>query len=265
MFTQRLMIIAIGVALAFQTGCMQPGGATLTLFAASSLTDAFTEVAAGFEATQTGVTVALVFAGSPTLRTQIELGASADLFAPAAPEHVTRLVAAGLIAPATAVEYATNSLALVVPQQNPARVTAFSDLARPGVKLVLAAEEVPAGAYARTLLRNLDAHPEAPVDFSADTLANLVSAETNVRQVITKVILGEADAGIVYTSDITPDAAERVTVIPLPATYNISAQYTIAPLTDSPNPALSAAFIDYLLSADGRAILEKWGLQPVAR
>jgi molybdate transport system substrate-binding protein len=134
----------------------------------------------------------------------------------------------------------------------------LEDLARPGIKLVLAAEEVPVGRYARQALDNMS--QQLGSDFKEKVLANVVSNEDNVKQVVAKVQLGEADAGIVYTSDAV--AAPELKTIEIPAELNVIAQYPIATLTKSTNADLATAFIEYVLSSNGQSVLQKWGFAP---
>jgi molybdate transport system substrate-binding protein len=239
-----------------------PEPRTLTVFAASSLTEAFTEIGQAFEASHPGVTVALNFAGSGALRTQLEQGAVADVFASANKTEMESLVSGNLVAAGSARIFLNNSLLVILPAGNPAGIQTLQDLARPGLKLVLGDTTVPAGKYARQVLANLDADPAFAPDFSARVLANLVSNETNVRQVVAKVQLGEADAGMVYVSDAV--AAPDLLTIEIPAAVNVIAQYPIAVLTNAPQPGLAAEFIAAVISAEGQATLERWGFVPVA-
>jgi molybdate transport system substrate-binding protein len=236
-----------------------PEPRALTVFAASSLTDAFTEIGQDFEAAHPGVTVAFNFAGSQALRTQLEQGAVADVFASANTKEMDTLVIEMLVPADTAQIFLTNQLLVILPAQNPANIQSLADLANPGLKLVLAAEEVPVGKYARQALENLNALYDT--DYKGKVLANVVSNEDNVKQVVTKVQLGEADAGIVYISDAV--AAPELKTIEIPAEYNIIASYPIAALTAAPQPDLAAEFIAYVLSTEGQAILQKWGFTPV--
>ena len=231
----------------------------LTIFAASSLTDAFTEIGRNFEAANPGVTVALNFAGSQALRAQLEAGAVADVFASANMREMDALVTDNLVLADTARVFLTNQLLVILPAGNPANIQSLDQLANTGIKLVLAAEEVPVGKYARQVLDNLNAI--YGVEFTDEVLANVVSNEDNVKQVVTKVQLGEADAGIVYISDAV--AVPGLKTIEIPGEYNVIARYPIAPLTAAQQPDLAARFIAYIFSADGQAILQKWGFTPV--
>jgi len=228
----------------------RPATTTLTVFAAASLTEAFSEMATVFESAYPGVDVALNFAGSNTLRAQIEQGAQADVFASANIKEMDALVEIGLVNVDKKTVFLTNRLLVITPKYNPAGLSNLEELARPNLKLVLAAEEVPVGRYARLMLDNVG--PE----FKALVLANVVSNETTVKQVLAKVQLGEADAGIVYASDAV--AAPELPVIEIPPEFNVLAEYPIAPLIHAPHPELADAFVAFVLAPEGQAILKKW-------
>ncbi len=226
---------------------------SLTVFAAASLTESFSELAALFEASHPNVDVILNFAGSNTLRAQIENGAPADVFASANTKEMDALVASGLIPADAPQTFLHNRLVIIAPADNPTNLTTFDDLARPNLKLVFAAEEVPVGRYTRQMLTNVGS------EFSENVLANVVSNESDVKQVVAKIQLGEADAGIVYASDAV--AAPELVEIEIPAEYNVLATYPISPLTtDSP---LAEEFVHFVLSPEGQAVLEKWGFTPI--
>ncbi|HNE05179.1 MAG TPA: molybdate ABC transporter substrate-binding protein, partial [Anaerolineales bacterium] len=231
---------------------------TLTVFAAASLTDAFTEIGENFETANPGVTVTFNFAGSQALRTQIEEGAPADIFASASGKEMDAAIEGKFIAEDSNQVFLTNKLVVILPADNPAGLETLEDLANSGVKIVLAAEEVPVGNYARQALDLMNGSFGA--DFKDKVLANVVSNEDNVKQVVSKVQLGEADAGIVYTSDAV--AAPELKSIEIPAELNVIAKYPIAPLVKSENADLAQAFMDYVLSDEGQAILAKWGFGP---
>lgn len=230
----------------------------LTVFAAASLTDAFTEIGANFEAANPGVTTTFNFAGSQALRTQIEEGAPADVFASANQTEMEALVISEHVAAGTPQVFLSNKLVVVVPADNPAALENLEALARSGVKLVIAAEEVPVGKYTREALELMNG--QFGSDFKDKVLANVVSNEDNVRQVLAKVQLGEADAGIVYTSDAVSEP--ELQTIEIPNDLNVIATYPIAALLDTANSDLATAFVEYVLSSDGQAILEKWGFAP---
>ena len=229
-----------------------PAG-TVRVFAASSLTEAFGEMAAAFEAEHPGTKVELTFAGSQVLRTQIEQGAPADVFASADREHADALVRAGILGPPRV--FARNALVVVVPSEG-ARVASLADLARPGTRIVLAGPRVPAGRYATEALRGLDAPAGLGTGFGVRVRANVVSEETNVRAVLSKVVLGEADAGFAYATDAA-SAASKVRVLELPV--DVVAEYPIGVLRRAALP--SAAFVDLVLGERGQAILRRHGFR----
>lgn len=226
---------------------------TLTVFAAASLLDAFAEIGKSFEAANPGVAVIFNFDGSQSLRTQLEQGAAADVFASANQKEMEALISQSLISNSQV--FVANQLVVILPPDNPANIQTLADLARPGLLLVLAAEEVPAGQYSREALGKLEAG--FGPGFEDQVLANIVSEENNVKQVVAKVQLGEADAGIVYNSDAV--AAPGLGTLAIPGEYNVIASYPIATLANASNRDLAEAFVAYVLSSDGQAILKKWG------
>jgi molybdate transport system substrate-binding protein len=233
----------------------------LTIFAAASLTESFTVMAGEFEARHPGIEVLLNFAGSQTLRVQLEQGAQADVFASANQQHADALLAANLIeAP---VIFAHNQLVVIVPATNPASVESLADLAKPGLKLILAGPTVPVGRYARQTLERLNENPTLGPDFSNRVLNNLVSEEDTVKGVVAKVQLGEADAGIVYVSDVTPAVAGDLTTLAIPPEFNVVADYPIALVSNSNQPDLAQQFIDFVLSPQGQTILTEHDFQPI--
>jgi molybdate transport system substrate-binding protein len=224
----------------------------LNVFAAASLTDAFGEIVADFEATHAGVTVNLNFGPSDGLATQIREGAAADVFASASPRWMDDVADNG---PGVSgrTDFARNRLTILVPAENPAGVHGIEDLTAEHVRLVLAAEGVPAGDYAREVLANagiLDA-----------ALGNLVSNEEDVKGVVQKVLLGEADAGIVYVTDVTEGVREQTQVIEIPDDINVIATYPIAVVNGVATEGLAQEFIDLVL-ADGQAVLARFGFLP---
>lgn len=236
------------------------GSQRLIIFAASSLTDAFTEIGTTFEVAHPGVTITNNFAGSQALRTQLEQGAIADVIASANTKEMDALITDNLVSSDNPQIFLTNSLCVILPADNPAHIQALGDLTRLGIKLVLAAEEVPVGKYARQTLENLNAL--YGIGYNNAVLANIVSNEDNVKQVIAKVQLSEADVGIVYVTDAI--AAAGLITIPIPDQYNVNAQYPIAVLSTAPEPELAATFVKYVLSTEGQLILQKWGFTPIS-
>ena len=231
----------------------------LTVMAAASLSEPFQELGSQFEAQHPGVHVEFNFAGSQQLAQQLALGASADVFASANQEQIDIAIQAGRVADSSAKIFAHNQLTVIYPAYNPAGLLELADLTRPGLKLVLAAPEVPAGRYSLEMLEGASLDPAFSPNFKEEVLKNVVSYESNVKAVLSKVALGEADAGIVYTSD----ANDQVGLLPIPATLNVTASYPIAALQDSPQPGLAQAFVDLVLSPEGQQILQKYGFIPV--
>jgi molybdate transport system substrate-binding protein len=237
------------------------GEAVLTVFAASSLTDAFGELARIFEERNPGVEVRRSFESSTTLLTQIQQAAPADVFASAAEEEMHAAVDDGLVAGEPEV-FARNREVIMVPEHNPAGIRSMRDLAQPGTKLVLAEEGVPAADYAVEILGKADA--EYGGGFKRAVLSNAVSREADVRASVGRVALGDADATFGYASDYTPDIRDRVRVIRIPENLNIVATYPIAVLKDAENPGLAREWVDLVVSEEGQRVLEKWGFEPAA-
>ena len=240
-------------------GCASQQGATLVVYAASSLTEAFTAIGTEFEARQPDVRVVFNFAGSQALSTQLEHGAVADVFASADTVHMDRLQEKGLLAEEP-VPFAENRLVVALPAANPGKLGNLRDLARPGVRIVLAQENVPIGRYTRQVLANLSADAAFGSAFQEAVRANVRSEELNVRQVLAKVTLGEADAGFVYMSDVAASTA-NVVALEIPDFANVEAVYPIALLTASKEKELAKRFIDFVRSPVAQEILQQAGLQ----
>ncbi len=238
-----------------------PAPQTLTVFAAASLTGAFGDIGKAFEAAYPGVTVKFNFAGSQALRTQIEQGAPADVFASADHKNMDPLVTENLVSSGAPQDFATNLLTVIMPPKNPANLMTLQDLAKPGLKLIFEDKSVPAGNYTIQILDNLSKDPTYGADFGRKVLANVVSNETDVKQVVAKIDQGEGDAGVVYVTDAL--AAPDLQTIAIPANFNVVAHYPIAALAKAPNSDLAAAFVAYVLSADGQAVMKKWAFSPV--
>ncbi len=235
-----------------------PLSGELTVFAAASLTDAFNEIAGAFQTAHPRVTVRYNFGASSTLRTQLEQGARADVFASADQVQMDAAKKANVI-DGEAQLFAKNKLTVIVPADNPAKIGGVQDLARPGIRFVLTDKSVPIGNYARTALEKMAGDPRFGADFAQKVLANLKSEEANVRAVVTKVQLGEADAAIVYSSDVTPTVAKEVQRITIPDEFNIIATYPIAVVRDAPNKPAARAFVQFVRGPQGQDILNKWG------
>ncbi|MGZ6162629.1 MAG: molybdate ABC transporter substrate-binding protein [Myxococcaceae bacterium] len=234
-------------------------GGALAVFAAASLREAFIALGTTFERAHPGVTVRLNFAGSQELRTQIEHGAPDDVFASADVRQMDLARSAGLVDPP--VPFATNGPVIVVPADNPGKVRSLTDLS--GVKrLVIGTPEVPIGAYTLQILER--ARAQLGADFPARVQARVVSRELNVRQVLTKVSLGEANAGIVYRTDAR-SAGDKVQVVEIPTDINVVAEYPIATVTRAPQPELARQWVALVTGPAGQAALSEAGFGRVAR
>jgi len=239
-------------------GCVgvAPRPSDLLVFAAASLHAVFTELSALFQAQRPGARVTLQFAASPQLREQIEQGAPADVFAAASSDEPRRLVERGLLL-GDPVPFARNTIVLAVPLQDPARIASLADLARPGVRLVIAAAEVPVGRYARAVLAGY-ARATGDATYLARVLANVASFETSARGVAAKVELGEADAGLVYATDVI-DAARKLRALDIPAALQPAVEYSMAVVRASRTPAQAQAFVTYVRSDAGLRVLAAFG------
>ncbi|MFM8382583.1 MAG: molybdate ABC transporter substrate-binding protein [Actinomycetota bacterium] len=218
---------------------------TLTVFAASSLRDAFTAIGDAFTAANPNLTITFNFAGSSELVTQISNGAPADIVATADTSTMSRLTTSDSIR-TDPVVFTTNRAMIIVGAGNPKNITEVSDLADPDLVVVACAPDVPCGTYARAVLDN------------AGVAVTFRSLEENVKSVVSKVMLGEADAGIVYVTDVL-GAGNDVEGVEISADINVLAEYPVAVTADADDSAVARAFIDFLLSAEGRSILESFG------
>ena len=224
----------------------------LTVSGASSLSDAFDEIGTAFENENPGVNVTFNFGPSDGLATQINDGAPVDVFASASPTWMDSVQDDGP-GVSNRANFAKNRLTIIVPKDNPAGIENIDDLAEDGVQLVIAAEGVPAGDYAREIFQN--------AGISKAAMANVVSNAEDDRAVITSVASGEADAGIVYVTDVTPDVAGDVTQIEIPDDINVIATYPIAVVNDTQETDLASSFVDYVLGP-GQQTLATFGFLP---
>jgi molybdate transport system substrate-binding protein len=248
-------------ATATRTAAGQPtrNAQEIVVFAASSLTDVFRDLGRTFEARNPGTRVTFQFAGTPALRNQLEGGARADVFASANQQQLDQASASGVVVDSGRT-FAANRLVVITPAQAPV-VKTLQDLANPGVKLVIAQADVPVGSYTAQSIIAMDTSGLFPAGFSRRLNQNIVSEESNVRAVVAKVALGEADAAFVYATDVTKDVGPKLQVIAIPAQFNVEAVYPIARVTESANPQGAAAFIGFVLSEDGQAVLARHGFE----
>ena len=265
-----LLAAALISALAGLAGCGQGldgkseggrEGGRLTILAASSLTDAFGELARTFENQHPGVEVRASFGASSDMLAQIQQGAPADVFASAAQEEMDTAVEDGFVEGEPEL-FVKNREVVMVPKDNPANIQSLRDVAKPGVKLVLAQKDVPAADYAVEILGNANA--VYGDDFEKDVMSNVVSREADVRASLNRVVVGDADATFGYASDYTPDIRDEVKVVKIPPDLNIVATYPIAALKDAKDPNLAKEWVDLVTSAQGQRVLEKWNFEPAA-
>jgi molybdate transport system substrate-binding protein len=236
----------------------------LTVFAAASLTDAFSEIGQNFSAEHPGVAITFNFAGSQQLAQQLGQGAPADLFASANNSQMdVAILEAGRVVGGAQRAFAQNRLVVIYPADNPAGITQLQDLTKAGVKFILAAKEVPVGQYSLDFMDKASQEPAFGATFKDDVLKNVVSYEENVRSVLTKISLGEGDAGIVYASDISGEGAARVGRLDIPDHLNTIASYPIAVISDSAYPIQAKAFMEYTLSPAAQEVLAKYGFIPI--
>jgi len=240
------------------TGGTSAAPVTLNIFAAASLQAAFTKIGTQFHAAHSNVTTTFNFAGSDALATQINQGAPADVFASANTAQMDVVVKAANIDGTQVKTFAHNRLVVVLPKNNPGNITTLQDLARSGIKVVLAAKTVPVGGYALTYLTKASADPSFGASYQANVLKNVVSYEADVKSVLSKVSLGEADAGIVYTTDAAT-AADTTTTLAIPDALNVIATYPIGVVKASKSASVAQQFVDYVAGADGQAVLASYG------
>lgn len=242
------MRLATLAAVLLLTACGQSAAApttTISVFAAASLTDSFKALGDAFHKQHSNLEVQFNFAGSPTLVTQIEQGAAADVFASADTTNMDRLRTDGFTS-GTPEVFAHNELEIAVAPGNPKHISSLADLAHPGLIYISAGPTVPAGMYAAQALQK------------AGVTATPKSLETDVKSVISKIELGEADAGIVYTTDVKA-AQRKVDGVPIPDNFNVVATYPLTLVKDSKHADDASAFIAYVTSATGQSTLVSFG------
>jgi molybdate transport system substrate-binding protein len=232
----------------------------VVVFAASSLMDVFQDMATGFQQTNPGARVTFNFGASSQLATQLAQGARADVFASADQVQMDNARNADAISGQSRV-FARNRLVLITPADNPQHIASVKDLARDGLKLVTAQPSVPIGQYTAQMLDKAAADPTYGADFRSRVEANTVSREDKVRQVVSKVQLGEADAAVVYSTDATPQVRAQLQLIDIPEPLQTIATYPIA-IARGANPAGGEAFVAYVLGPDGQTTLDRWGFLP---
>jgi molybdate transport system substrate-binding protein len=262
MIKKQILLALIAVLVLASSAGLAEKPKEITIFTAASLTGAFGEIGQMYK-NKTSISVVFNFDGSQALRTQIENGAYADVFASANKKQMNSLKNGRLMNNSSIVIFTRNKLSLIVPKANPAKIGNLLDLAKPGLKIVMGTKDVPVGDYALQIINNLGNNSSYGPDYKSKVLANIVSQETNVNYVVTKVALGEADVGFAYVSDITEDLASKVDKIDIPDEYNIIAEYPMGILLESKYTTESQEFMNQVMSDKGKAVLEKYGFAPV--
>jgi molybdate transport system substrate-binding protein len=235
------------------------GRADLTIFAAASLKNMLAEAETAYEAANPGTELTISTDSSAALETQIEEGAPADVFLSADTTNPQKLVDGG-VASGEAIPFAGNKLTVIVPTDNPAGIQSPADLAKPGLRIIAAGDKVPITKYATQLVENLAAEADDPDGFAAAYVANVASKEDNGGAIVSKIELGEGDAGIVYVTDAA--ASHEVTPIEIPDAANVPATYAGVVVGESPNQDAAAAFLDWLAGPEGQEILSSFGFLP---
>jgi molybdate transport system substrate-binding protein len=256
-----MLCALISVLVVTMSGCTTTTtqSTTLKIDAADSLTDAFNQTGAAFTANNTGVNCTFNYAGSDVLATQLIQGGTADVFASANLAQMQNVQNAGLMNNSSVTTFAYNKLAIIVPTANPQNITSLADLAKPGIKIDIANSSVPVGNYTLQMLALASNNTTYGSSFAKDFMANVVSTETQVNDVVVKVALGEADAGIVYKSQVPPAYQSKVQTIAIPDNVNVLATYYIGVLSASPNAQAAQNFINDVTSPGGQAILSSYG------
>jgi len=232
---------------------------TLVIFAAASLSEAMHELAERFESQHPGVTVVIDAKSTSDHRKDLESGAKADLFAFVSKLEMEKSEQSGVIETGRARIYMHNKLSLVVPKDNPARISGLNDLNRPGLRIAMASEEFPIGRYTLECLDKLKATSEFGGAWHGGMLRNIVSRDGNARGVLSKVQKREVDVGFVYASDLLGRDPDAVAGFPIPDAYNVRADYLVAPVKGSKQSGLAEDFMDLMQSKEGRAVFEKRG------
>jgi molybdate transport system substrate-binding protein len=241
------------------------GRQQLTIYAAASLTEAFTDLAEQFETSHPNVDVAISFAGSQQIAQQLSQGAPGDLFASANAKQMENVIFAGRVMSGADQIFIHNQLMIILPWDNPGNFAGVRDLIKPGLRLILADKSVPVGYYSQKMLERANQQPGYGENFQEHVLGNVVSYEENVRAVLTKIILGEADAGIVYVGDAAGAKEGDIKMISIPEEINVAASYYIAPLNDSSKMELGLEFIALVLSPKGQDILNRYGFMKLGQ
>lgn len=253
-----LFLAACGGSTSSTTSTVTTGPAvtTLNVFAAASLKESFNVIAAKYTRAHPNITIKLNFAGSQILEQQIASGAPADVFASADQTNMQKAVDAGLVGNSQV--FVKNRLTVILSAANPGNINSLKDLSRKGVKIDIGAPAVPAGKYSLQVLAKMAQSSNYGPAYENAVKANFVSQETDVKAVVNKVQLGEVDAGFVYVTDVTAAVSNKIKMIDIPDNFNVIAQYPIAVAKSSAHSNDARAFVQYILSPEGQAVLQQY-------
>lgn len=234
-------------------------GGEIIAFTAASLTGASEDLGKAFEAANPGTTVTFNLQGTQSLKKQIELGAQGDVFISAKTAYTNDLMGEGFLVNDTVEKLTSNYIVVILPAGNPGNITSLADLSKDGVKIAMGTAEVPVGINTRTVINKLANSTLVPEGWKEGVYNNVVTYETTEPGVVTKVSLGEVDAGFVYESSYKAATPGSLELLPIPEEDNALQIYTVGVLTDSTNKETAQNFVDFLLSDDGQAILKDYG------
>ncbi len=251
-----LLLAACGGTTTSASVTPTPSNVTLNVFAAASLKESFSAIAAKYHQAHPNITITPSFNGSQILEQQIASGAPADVFASADQVNMQKASNANLVSASQL--FVKNILTVIIPANNPGNITSLKDLGRKGVKIDIEAPTVPAGKYSLQVLDKMAQSSDYGPAYVSAVKANFVSQETDVKSVVNKVQLGEVDAGFVYVTDVTNAVSSKVKMITIPANFNVVAQYYIAVTKSSAHASDAQAFVQYVLSPAGQDVLQQY-------
>jgi molybdenum ABC transporter molybdate-binding protein len=232
---------------------------TMEALIAANATDPFNQIITNYKKSHPSIDVKASYAGTQVIQTQLENGSPADLFLSANLSHIQQVQKEGLVK--SFYKVSNNHEVIIVPKNNPAHITSIEDLATKHPKLIIGVDNVPIGQYTRQIFKNV-----AKVkgnDFDKKVMGNVVSTETNVKQILEKIALGEGDAGIVYVTDVTKSYQDKVTIIPISKKYNLTSTNYIAVPIHAPHKKQAEAFLNYILSSNGQDVFKQFHYDPL--
>lgn len=269
-----LLVLIILAATLFIAGCTGVQGeekpvdtgiqGEIIVYTAASLTGVSKDLGSAFESMYPGTKITFNLAGTQTLKNQIEMGAYADVFMSASTRYTNEMMDDGYLVNDTVKKFTSNYIVIIVPSGNPGNIQSHTDLTRPGLKIAMGTEEVPVGINTRIVIDKLSASPDTPDGWKDAVYQNVVTYETTEPGVVTKVSLGEVDAGFVYESSFSAAKTGSLELIPIPEEYNALQIYTLGILTDSTNKKTGETFIEFILSDDGQKILKEYGFSSIS-